>query len=116
MKAVFKGFDLKGDGHISLEDFDEIGHALNWAVGGKKWTGRQNKALHRQMDANSDGIVVLEEFLYFYRKVIYDLEDDRFEKGLRDFHTAVQRVYKAHGVNVDFATGERTNDPIEEEE
>ena len=39
--------------------------------------------LARAMDTNEDGLVVLEEFLYFYRSVIYDIPDDQFERGPR---------------------------------
>jgi hypothetical protein len=33
--------------------------------------------------------VVLEEFLHFYRSVIYDIDDAQFERGLADFKRAV---------------------------
>ena len=80
-----EGFDVGERGQIGLEEFKNVGESLNWDKG-MKWTSRQNKALFRQMDQNADGLVVLEEFLYFYRSVIYDIGDEQFERGLKDFH------------------------------
>ena len=101
--AVFKGFDVRERGQIGLEEFKNVGEALNWDKGYTKWTSRQNKALFRSMDQNDDGLVVLEEFLYFYRSVIYDIPDDQFERGLKDFHKAVQHCCEASGVHVEFS-------------
>ena len=50
------------------------------------------------MDANKDGLVVLEEFLFYYRSVIYDIPDDQFECGLEEFREAVGRVCAQQGV------------------
>ena len=87
MMAIYKGFDVQETGQITLADFRRVGRALNWG----KWTERQNKKLHAAMDANHDNLVVLEEFLFYYRSVIYDIDDDTFERGLLDFQDAVAR-------------------------
>ena len=58
-----------------------VGEALNW--GKVKWNARKNRALHKAMDKNADGLVVLEEFLFFYRSVIYDIPAVQFERGLK---------------------------------
>merc|ERR1711871_1939298 len=87
MMAIYKGFDVEETGQISLADFKRVGRALHWG----KWTDKQNRALHRAMDSNKDNLVVLEEFLFYYRSVIYDIDDEQFERGLKDFQDAVER-------------------------
>ena len=85
--CVRTGFDVEETGQISLADFKRVGRALHWG----KWTDKQNRALHRAMDSNKDNLVVLEEFLFYYRSVIYDIDDEQFERGLKDFQDAVER-------------------------
>jgi hypothetical protein len=63
-----------------------------------KWSKKKTKKLQAAMDANKDGLVVLEEFLFYYRSVIYDIPDDQFECGLEEFREAVGRVCAQQGV------------------
>jgi len=107
MVAMFKGFDVAETGEISSEDFMAVGEALHWETHQGKWTKRQNSKLHREMDSNADGLVVLEEFLFFYRSVIYDIGEEQFERGLVDFKTAVGRCCKKKGIRVDWVVPER---------
>lgn len=81
---AFNAFDLDGSGELSKAEFQYVGEAMH----PDGWTKKQTKHLLRCMDDDGDGLVELDEFLQYYRTVIYDATDEHFEDGLEVFKTA----------------------------
>ena len=53
-----------------------------------------------------------EEFLFFYKSVIYDIPDEQFERGLKEFQVAVQTCCEKSGVFIDFCGSGVVKTPI----
>jgi len=91
MAGIFEAFDMqidgRPDGEISLDEFMSVGEALHHG----KWTLVQNAALHKAMDTDQNGHVILSEFLSFYKSVINDVSNKQFEWGYTHFRDAVKR-------------------------
>lgn len=102
MEDLFKLLDRNNDGRVTENELLLVGKILH--KGKRTWTKEQNKELVVSVksddgaaapeDQRSEISFSLEEFLGFYRSVIYDLDDARFEKGRRSFEVTARRAAK----------------------
>jgi len=84
MKEIFSKFDINGDGRLSHKELFGIGMALH-ADSSLGWSKDRNENLMKIIDKDGSGFVEIDEFLLYYKSVIYDVSDERFENGLLTF-------------------------------
>jgi len=89
MRDLFAGFDTNGDGRLSHTELYQIGMVLH-ADEDLAWTTQRNMALMDSMDKDRDGLIDVDEFLFYYKSVIYDVDDEQFELGLETFESVIE--------------------------
>lgn len=94
MIEVFMTIDTDNSGEISKEELLQFGKNLHRLLQQGVWDEQRQEAFWRAIDTDGDGCISLWEFVDFYRPVIYDLSDAKFERGRQDFLRAqVQADY-----------------------
>eukprot|EP00658_Telonema_sp_P-2_P060949 TRINITY_DN4971_c0_g1_i2.p1 TRINITY_DN4971_c0_g1~~TRINITY_DN4971_c0_g1_i2.p1 ORF type:complete len:419 (+),score=179.62 TRINITY_DN4971_c0_g1_i2:71-1327(+) len=94
MKEIFDKFDVDGDGRLSHKELYGVGMALH-AEEKLGWTKDRNQRLMKLIDTDGTGFIEIEEFLHYYKSVIYDVSDERFEIGLKTFANVEVRDHAA---------------------
>jgi len=86
LAAIFKAWDMDMSGHLDKEELRVVGFVMH----NGNWTEAQNQELMKRCDTDGDGEVTLEEFLAFYKPVLYDADDATFERGLSVFRKVTE--------------------------
>ena len=74
-------------------------HLIGLAMNGDEWTHEQSAELMTSMDKDGDGMCSQQDFISFYRGVIYDAGDEGFEAGMSNFKATVKRLRQRCGLH-----------------
>ena len=88
LNAAFCFFDTDGSGTLDLDEFFEIGKALN----PNGWDDEKNEKAFDRIDKDGSGSVDLDEFIDFYSQALIHVDDKHFEKGIGKFVDAAKTV------------------------
>lgn len=82
LEEVFKLLDKDSGGTISDDELYECGLAFN-----PKFTKEKASELYAKMDRDNDGSITEKEFLAFFALYTADMKDEKFDEGIKAFHT-----------------------------
>jgi len=90
MRAFFETFDSSNPNPlIMIKELKKLGQALN---NGEAINQERAEAMFREMDSDQDGRVEFEEFLFFYKRLVFDLNDDEFDAAIGGFERAAAKA------------------------
>lgn len=92
MHAVFKAFDINGDGTIGYDELLALGQARR-KLGQKQgeWTPEMNRRMLSRMDNNGDGRVVAKEFVNFFDDLLPRPRPE-FDENIQQFMQVAKAV------------------------
>jgi len=82
LEEVFKLLDNDASGAITNDELFECGVAFN-----DKFTKEKCEVLYSKIDRDRDGFVNEKEFLAFFALYTKEMADDKFDAGIKAFHT-----------------------------
>eukprot|EP00658_Telonema_sp_P-2_P082143 TRINITY_DN860_c0_g1_i12.p1 TRINITY_DN860_c0_g1~~TRINITY_DN860_c0_g1_i12.p1 ORF type:complete len:877 (-),score=152.86 TRINITY_DN860_c0_g1_i12:621-3251(-) len=89
LQQIFKNIDTDHDNVINQYELLSFGKSLHKIYNVKRWSMERQERFWLAIDTDGDGYISNGEFLDYYRGVIYDIPDDRFERGRADFRRAL---------------------------
>lgn len=89
---LFDRVDENGDGAIDFNEMMLFGIALNQSDPGNEWTWERQRECWEQMDLDGNGTIDRSEFAFFYRSVIYDYDEQRFNETMSDYEGAAKGI------------------------
>lgn len=89
---LFEKVDENGDGGIDFNEMMLFGIALHSSDPADEWTWEKQRKCWQKMDLDGNETIDRDEFAFFYRSVLYDYDDRRFNDTMADYEGAAKGI------------------------